>query len=281
MTIINSLSLSAQEQQSLVSKIQERVTTKFNLTPDFHKLAGNEVDFSALAEGKTNGSVLKFESMIGKQYTIPVKTDEGLDGEVQYTEVNGTYLYNVSTKTKDNKLLKKLRKSAESDKDFNKLFKYLTEEGYIVNENEAYVIQSRKYLEDREGTTLSEAQNMFTIPVYQGEDSVGMLAVDEYYKTPVIMIGNENTFVHENGEIVTIQADSCSLKWTRCMAKYLGCSTWQACLITFGGCIGSCCACVNPFACIACVACAVAVVNAAWKCRMCVTGAARPKECPV
>ncbi|GMG77000.1 hypothetical protein ShirakiTB12_54690 [Priestia megaterium] len=281
MTIINSLSLNPQQKQSVELRVKERVTTKFNLTADFNKIKGNEVDFSALDKSKTNESVSKLENMIGKQYSIPVKTNEGLDGEIQYTEVNGTHLYNVSTKTKNSKILKKLREFAKSDENFNKLFAHLVKEGYLVDEKEAYVLQTEKYLEDQEGTELSHSQNMFTVPVYQGEDPIGILAIDEHYKTPVIVIGNENTFVHENGEIVTIQADSCSLKWTKCMAKYLGCSSWPACLITFGGCLGACCTCLNPFSCIACAACAAAVVGAAWKCRMCVVGAARPKECPV
>ncbi|KQU13097.1 hypothetical protein ASG65_12170 [Bacillus sp. Leaf13] len=62
MTIINSLSLNAQEKQSLKEKIQEKVTAQFNLAADFGKLQANEIDYSVLNEGK----VAKMESTIGK-----------------------------------------------------------------------------------------------------------------------------------------------------------------------------------------------------------------------
>lgn len=106
MTLIKSLSLNALEKQSFKEKIQEKVTSQFNLAADFGKLQANEIDYSVLIEGK----VAKMESTIGKQFTIPVKTHEGLDGEVHYTEVNGAYLYNVATKTTDDKVLTDLRK---------------------------------------------------------------------------------------------------------------------------------------------------------------------------
>ncbi|KRF51212.1 hypothetical protein ASG99_12815 [Bacillus sp. Soil768D1] len=276
MTIIKSLSLNALEKQSFKEKIQEKVTAQFNLAADFGMLQANEIDYSVLNEGK----VAKMESTIGKQFTIPVKTHEGLDGEVHYTEVNGAYLYNVATKTTDDIILSDLRKLAYSNGEFNKLSKHLIKEGYTLNNDEEYVIQNTKYLEDKEGKVLSESLNMFSLPLYQKENLVGMLSIDECNMKPVILIGNERTFVHQNGEIVTIQADSCSLSWAACMNKQLGCSTWQSCLIIYGSCLGACCTCLNPLSCIVCAVCAVAVVGAAWTCRMCVPGAARPKECP-
>ena len=276
MTIIKPLSLNALEKQSFKEKIQEKVTSQFNVAADFGKLQANEIDYSVLNEGK----VAKMESTIGKQFTIPVKTHEGLDGEVHYTEVNGSYLYNVATKTTDDKLLADLRKLANSNEEFNKLSKHITKDGYTLNNDEEYVIQNTKYLEDKEGKVLSDSLNMFSLPLYQKENLVGMLSIDESNMKPVILIGNERTFVHENGEIVTIQADSCSLSWTKCMNKQLDCGTWNSCLIIYGSCIGGCCTCFNPLSCIVCAVCAVAVVGAAWTCRMCVPGAARPKECP-
>ncbi|MEP9405819.1 hypothetical protein ABKP09_05755 [Peribacillus frigoritolerans] len=276
MTIIKSLSLNALEKQSFKEKIQEKVTSQFNLAADFGKLQANEIDYSLLNEGK----VTKMESTIGKQFTIPVKTHEGLDGEVHYTEVNGAYLYNVATKTTDDKLLADLRKLAISNEEFNKLSKHITKVGYTLNNDEEYVIQNTKYLEDKEGKVLSDSLNMFSLPLYQKENLVGMLSIDESNMKPVILIGNERIFVHENGEIVTIQAGSCSLSWAACMNKQLGCSTWNSCLIIYGSCLGACCTCLNPLSCIVCAVCAVAVVGAAWTCRMCVPGAARPKECP-
>ncbi|MFF5400507.1 hypothetical protein ACFY5J_24695 [Peribacillus butanolivorans] len=276
MTIIKSLSLNALEKQSFKEKIQEKVTAQFNLAADFGKLQANEVDYSVLNEGK----VAKMESTIGKQFTIPVKTHEGLDGEVHYTEVNGAYLYNVATKTTDRKLLAGLRNLANSNEEFNKLSKHLIKDGYTLNNDEEYLIQNTKYLEDKEGKVLSESLNMFSLPLYQKESLVGMLSIDDSNMKPVFLIGNERTFVHENGEIVTIQADSCSLSWAACMNKQLGCSTWSSCLIIYGSCLGACCTCLNPLSCIVCAVCAVAVVGAAWTCRMCVPGAARPKECP-
>jgi hypothetical protein len=276
MTIIKPLSLNVLEKQSFKEKIQEKVTSQFNLAADFGKLQANEIDYSVLNEGK----VAKMESTIGKQFTIPVKTHEGLDGEVQYTEVNGSYLYNVATKTTDDKLLADLRKLANSNEEFNKLSKHITKDGYTLNNDEEYVIQNTKYLEDKEGKVLSDSLSMFSIPLYQKENLVGMLSIDESNMKPVILIGNERIFVHENGEIVTIQAGSCSLSWAACMNKQLGCSTWNSCLIIYGSCLGACCTCLNPLSCIVCAVCAVAVVGAAWTCRMCVPGAARPKECP-
>ncbi|MFF2457676.1 hypothetical protein [Peribacillus simplex] len=276
MTIIKSLSLNALEKQSFKEKIQENVTAQFNLAADFGKLQANEIDYSVINEGK----VAKMESTIGKQFTIPVKTHEGLDGEVHYTEVNGAYLYNVATKTTDEMVLAGLRKLANSNEEFNKLSKHITKDGYTLNNDEEYVIHNTKYLEDKEGKVLSESLNMFSLPLYQKENLVGMLSIDESNMKPVILIGNERTFVHENGKIVTIQADSCSLSWAACMNKQLGCSTWNSCLIIYGSCVGACCTCQNPLSCIVCAVCAVAVVGAAWTCRMCVPGAARPKECP-
>ncbi|MCY9002852.1 hypothetical protein [Peribacillus frigoritolerans] len=276
MTIIKPLSLNALEKQSFKEKIQEKVTSQFNLAADFGKLQANEIYYSVLNEGK----VAKMESTIGKQFTIPVKTHEGLDGEVYYTEVNGAYLYNVATKTTDDKLLADLRKLANSNEEFNKLSKHITKDGYTLNNDEEYVIQNTKYLEDTEGKVLSDSLNMFSLPLYQKENLVGILSIDESNMKPVILIGNERIFVHENGEIVTIQADSCSLSWAACMNKQLGCSTWNSCLIIYGSCLGACCTCLNPLSCIVCAVCAVAVVGAAWTCRMCVPGAARPKECP-
>lgn len=86
------LSLNAREQQIVVKKIKDRVTSKFNLAADFSKLNAIKVDF-------TPEEVQAKEKWIGSQFTVPIRTFEGLDGDVQYVEFNNSYFYNVATKT--------------------------------------------------------------------------------------------------------------------------------------------------------------------------------------
>ncbi|MFJ7982111.1 hypothetical protein ACIQ1D_17690 [Lysinibacillus xylanilyticus] len=90
MTIMNALSLNAREQQIVVEKIKDRVTSKFNLAADFSKLNAIKVDF-------TPEEVQAKEKLIGSQFTVPIRTFEGLDGDVQYVESNNSYFYNVVT----------------------------------------------------------------------------------------------------------------------------------------------------------------------------------------
>ncbi len=278
MTLINALSLNAQERQFFETKIKERIISRFNLAADFTKLQANEVDFSVLMNSE---EVRQMSNTYGKRFTVPVKTLEGLKGEVTYTELQDTHLFNVATKTKKNDMLKRLQKLANSNKEFNKLSKHLITGGYTLKKEDEYVLQNTNYLQDNDGGTQSNEQNILVLPIYQNEELIGELAIDESNQKPVVVIGNQRTFVHEDEGIVTILADACSLRWTRCMTKELGCTSWSSCLITFGTCIGACCACINPWACIGCIACAIAVVSAAWKCRMCVYGASRPDDCPV
>lgn len=278
MTLMNVLSLNAQERQSFEAKIKEMITSRFNLAADFTKLQANEVDFSVLAKPD---DVQAKANTLGKRFVVPVKTHEGLDGEITYTELQDAKLVNIATKTRRSSLLEKLKKIASSNEEFKKITDHLIAEGYTIKKEDEYVLQTQSYLEDKNGETESQEQTILVRPVYQNEELIGEFAIDESNKKPVVVMGNLRTFVHEDEGIVTIQSEGCSLRWTRCMANRLNCGTWNSCLITFGSCIAACCGCANPLVCIGCIACAVAVVGAAWACRMCVVGAARPDECPV
>ncbi|MEX3623764.1 hypothetical protein [Viridibacillus arvi] len=273
MTITSALSLTNQEQQTVVEKIKERVTGEFNLAADFSKLKANNVDF-------TPGEVQTKEKMIGSQFTVPVKTFEGLDGEVQYVEFNDTYYYNVATKTKKPVLLKALQKSTTHDNEnLERIVKHLEVEGYTVKHNEEYVIQNEKTAFEKEVEAFSESTTLFVLPIYKNEVEIGLLTIDESSNIPVGLIGSERIFINEDDEIVSVLADTCSLTWFQCMDREL-CSGVIDCVILGSSCIGLCCGCLNPLLCIGCVACAAKVVSAAWTCRMCVVGAARPQECP-
>ncbi|WP_405096988.1 hypothetical protein [Oceanobacillus sp. FSL H7-0719] len=278
MTLMNVLSLDAQERQDFEAKIKEKITSRFNLAADFTRLQSNEVDFSVLANPD---EVQSKANTLGKRFVVPVKTDEGLDGEVTYTELQEVELINIATKTKKSDLLEGLQKVASSSAEFKQLTEHLIAEGYTVKDEEKYVLQTKNYLLDKAGETQSQEQTILVLPVYQNEELIGEFAIDGSNQKPIVVMGNLRTFVHEEEGIVTIQAEGCSLRWTRCMADRLNCGTWNSCLITFGSCIAACCGCANPYLCIGCIACAIAVVGAAWSCRMCVVGASRPNECPV
>ncbi|MFY0521057.1 hypothetical protein ACOMCU_25010 [Lysinibacillus sp. UGB7] len=275
MTVMNALSLNALEQQTVVEKIKGRVTSKFNLAADFSKLKASKVDF---APGKVQTKAK--EKMIGSLYSVPIKTFEGLDGEVQYVELNETYFYNVATKTKSTNLLKSLQQSTTTDNEkLGRIANHLTAEGYTIKKDEEYVIQNQKTAFEKEIETYSESTSLFIWPIYKNEIEIGLLAVDESSNIPVAFLGVERTFINEDNEIVTVQANTCSLTWAECMDQEL-CSGIIDCLIWASSCIGMCCGCLNPLICIGCVSCGVKIASAAWTCRMCVSNASRPNECP-
>ena len=279
MTIINALSLNNQEQQAVVEKIKDRVTSKLNLAVDFSKLHGNQVDFSLM----NRGEIRKLDNTIGKQFTVPTKTYEGLNGQVQYTELNDIYMLNVTTPTKNPELLIPLRNLAKANEKLDRLAKHVVAEGYTLSDSDEVVIQTQKAVFENAIETFVEATNMYTLPIYKDDNAVGYLVFDEINSNPIVIIGNDMTAINEEGEIITIFAsgDSCSLKWADCMQQELGCSNWSSCLLLFGTCISACCTCAGVVTCLVCVGCAIHVFNAAWSCRMCVPDAARPKECPV
>lgn len=277
MTIMKPLSLNAVQEQSLVQKIKERVTDQFGFEVDFSKLKANEVDFSAI----NSDTIKTMDDTKGRQYSVPLKTKEGLDGEVAYTEVNGAWLYHVAAKTRNTIQLNRFRNRIKSIPNFNDLANYLDEKGYNLKADEDYVIQNTKYLKDKNNETLTQDSDVYVVPVYKDNNLTGLLTIDEDLRTPVIAIDDERIFVDEDGSIVSVMADSCNLSWTRCMGNCLpGCDNWQGCLLFFGSCLGSCCGCVSIAPCIVCGACLVVGVYCLWHCRMCVQGAARPEECP-
>lgn len=273
MTIIGSLSLNTQEQQTVVEKIKDRVTAKYNLAADFSKLNASKVDFNPR-------EVQALEKFTGSQFTVPVKTYEGLDGEVQYVELNEIYFYNVATKTKKPKLLKALQQSTTTENEkLVRVVNHLEAEGYTIKKEEEYVLQNEKTAFENEIETLTESTTLFVLPIYKNEVEIGLLAIDESTNIPVAMIGAERIFINEDDDVVKIQADTCSLTWFACMDREL-CSGVIDCTILASSCIGLCCGCANPLLCIGCAACAIKVVAAAWKCRMCVPGATEPHKCP-
>ncbi|WP_146553287.1 MULTISPECIES: hypothetical protein [Rummeliibacillus] len=275
---IRSLTLNMQQEQSFVKKIKERITDHLNVEADFKKLKAQTVDFSVL----NNDSIQTMENTIGQQLVVPIKNAEGLDGEVRYTEVNGAWLSNVASKTRDEASLKVWRYVVNSDESFKRLSNYLSEEGYTLKTEEEYLMQDYRYLEDAKGEKLTKSLNVFTTPIYQDETPVGILVIDDDLFTPIISIGEERTFIHEEDGLVTVQAETCNLKWTKCMGECLPiCSNWPSCLIAYGSCITACCGCANVVACIYCGVCIGVATYCLWNCRMCVSNAARPKECPV
>ncbi len=277
MTIINTLSLSSQETNTLQEKIKERITGPLNLAANFSELTAHEVDFSAV----NNNSVQKMGNTVGKQFIVPIKTHEGMDGEALYSEVDGVWLSNVSTKTKDSKLLNKLQAATKTNEKYQKLVKKLENEGYTLHDKEKHVIKNSKYVEQETGSPLTESQNILAIPVQKNQVDTGMVILSENDDGPVFMEGEEYTFFQEGEGIVTVQADACSLSWAECMHQQFGdCDTFPSCLVKYGSCIGACCTCFNPLSCVVCVSCALGVALAAWNCRMCVPNAARPEECP-
>jgi len=274
MTIISALSLNAREQQIVVEKIKDRVTSKFNLAADFSKLNASKVDF-------TPEEVQAKEKLIGSQFTVPIRTFEGLDGDIQYVELNDSYFYNVATKTKNTTLVKTLRQSTTTNNEkLERIVNHLKTKGYIIKKEEEYVIQNERIAFEKEVETYSESTKIFILPIYKKEVEIGLLAIDEGSNIPIAFINQERTFINEDNEIVTIQANTCSLKWAKCMDQEL-CSGIVNCLIWGSACIGECCQCSNPFACLSCVSCGFKIVKAAWTCRMCVSNASRPQECPV
>lgn len=273
MTIVSALSLNAQEQQAVVERIKDRVTAKFNLAADFSKLNANKVDFSP-------GEVQAKDKLTGNQFTVPIKTFEGLDGEVQYVEFNETYYYNVATKTKKPTLLKALQQSTTTDNEkLVRVVNHLKDEGYTIKKEEEYVLQNEQTVFENEIETYTESTTLFIQPIYKDKVEIGLLTIDESSNIPVALIGSESVFINEDDEIVTIQSSGCSLTWYACMERNL-CSGVLDCVIMGSSCIGLCCGCANPLLCIGCVACALKVVNAAWTCRHCVVGAVEPHKCP-
>lgn len=274
MTIMSALSLNTQEQQIVVDKIKDRVISKFNLAADFSKLNASKVDF-------TPEEVQAKEKLIGSQFIVPIRTFEGLDGDVHYVELKNSYFYNVATKTKNTTLLKTLRQSTTNNNEkLERIINHLKVQGYSIKKEEEYVIQNEKTAFEKEVETYSESTKLFILPIYKKEVEIGLLAIDEGSNIPVAFIDQERTFINEDNEIVTIQANTCSLKWARCMDQEL-CYGIVDCLIWGSSCIGMCCSCANPLICIGCISCGVKLATAAWTCRMCVSNASRPNECPV
>ena len=277
MSVISSLSLNEEQKQSFVKKIKERVLTNRNFKADFNKLKANKVDFSAI----NSRAVQTMQSTLGKQITVPLKTVEGLDGELAYVEVNGSWLYHVATKTKNDHVLKKFRNSVSSNEKFGILSNHLIEKGYNLKAGEDYVIQNNKVLKDQEDKIFTQDLDAYAVPIFQNLKRIGMLIIGDNQSTPIVAIDDKRMFVNENGEIVTIQSSTCNVSWTRCMGDCLpGCDSWQGCVLFFGSCLSACCGCTSIAPCILCGACLVVGVGCLFKCRMCVPGAARPEECP-
>lgn len=277
MPIIGALTLSELQRKTFMERIKERVTDQLNLDVNFNDMKADAVDFSEI----NDMAVTSMDDTLGKQISIPLKTAEGMDGQLSYTEVNGAWVSHVATKTRKADILKRFRDIAYSNNDFKRLSNHVVEKGYTLKPDEEYIIQNAKYLKDeKEDETLTHNSDMFVIPIYKNDNPVGMLAIDDTQKTPVIGMDNERTLVNEDGKIVTIMAEACTFSWTRCMADCLpGCDTWRGCLIFFGTCIGACCGCVSVIGCIVCGICLFVGASCLWSCRMCVYGAARPEEC--
>lgn len=277
MNVIGALTLSELQQKTFVERIKKRVTNQLNHEAIFNQMKVNAVDFSGINER----SATTMDETLGRQFTIPLKTTDGMDGELIYTEVNGAWLSHVATKIKKRDILEEFRGIAYSNKNFKRLLNHIAEKGYTLKPNKEYIIRNNKYLKaEKEEETLTEESDLFVLPIYNNEIEVGMLAIDNNQKIPVIGIENERTFVNEDGEITSIMADACNLSWTRCMASCLpGCETWGGCLLLFGTCLSACCGCVSVIGCIPCGICLAIGVYCLAKCRMCVYGAARPEEC--
>ncbi|WP_164215130.1 hypothetical protein [Virgibacillus sp. YIM 98842] len=124
MTVVESLSLDKQQLQYFTNRIIERSPNLSTLKMDLSNMKANIVDFSFL-------NTITEESMNetqGKQFIIPLKLENGMDGELAYTEINGASLSHVATKTKDNTLMEKFQRIAFSNSNFKKLLDYVVEQ---------------------------------------------------------------------------------------------------------------------------------------------------------
>lgn len=275
MTIVNALNLSVKEKNVVIQNIKERVVAPFNLAANYETLTAKEITNPLLKDvtAKNIGEKVK-------QFAVNVMNHEGLDGQIVYSELNEEqYAYTLANKTKQTPLLSELADVVEKDSVFNQVVAKIAEK-YTIYKDEAFIIHDERVLMTKEHQVEEKlVKDLFTYPVYHNDEQAGVIMYDDQSKETIALIGQEQYF-YLNGEIVTIQADTCSLTWAECMEQELGCSNWSACLVLGTGCFGSCCGCAGVFTCVACAGCAFHVLRAAWTCRMCVPGAARPKECP-
>lgn len=275
MTNVKSLNLSIEEKGIIIEKIKERVVAPFNLAANYETLTAKEVTNLLLSDVNAKNTDDKV-----KQFTVNVMNHEGLDGQIVYSELNDEqYAYTVANKTQQTQLLPQLAAIVEKDAVFNQVVEKINEQ-YTIHKNEAFIIHDERVILTKEHQVEEKlVKDLFTYPVYHNNEQVGVVMYDNQSRETIALIGQEQYF-HLNGEIVTIQANSCSLTWAECMQQELGCSNWSACLVLGTGCFGSCCGCAGVFTCVACAGCAFHVLRSAWTCRMCVPGAARPHECP-
>lgn len=277
MTIVNRLSVSESETVEMKRFLQGAISGQFNVAVDFDNLTAEEVDFSPI----NKASVQKMDNALGKRYIAPVKTSEGMDGEVHYVEVNGATLTTVTAKSKKSEVLLRLQESAENNEEFKDLFKNLEDKGYTTNKKEQHILQVDKYLEMDNGEVQTESKKILATPMAKSGVEMGLLLLDEDSPKPVFTEGNQYTLFQEGEGVVTVQGEACYVSWTHCMYHMLGgCSTWQACLLKYGSCVAACCTCANPLSCVGCAICGTAVVGAAWACRYCFDYSPYRDQCP-
>ncbi|MEQ6357306.1 hypothetical protein ABNX05_22075 [Lysinibacillus sp. M3] len=272
----NIVKLSISQKFEVIKRIDERLNGKLGLNlklPDELKSFSNdlnavEVDLSF--NESDNG-------LLGIQYNQAVLQNGELI-ELQYTEVNGVWLYQLNKIEKKKEVVEQEFKRFKNSKDYHIILDFLKEGGYELASGTQKVLKIEQYSYDEESkkSTNSFIQAL-SLEITEKDEIAGVLVFGE--NALIRFNGDEGTVIFNEGTPVIVPLGAGG-KWKRCMADCIGCGGWESCIGGFS-CLSACGSCNNPLSCVWCLGCAIASTSCLWKCRMCVSNSARPNECPV